>query len=38
MPAPINLLNQYFGNLLVIEKLPSRNGKTYWKCECQKCH
>lgn len=38
MPAPLNLLNQNFGNLLVIQKLPSRNGKTYWLCECQKCH
>ena len=37
MPALINLLNQTFGNLEVIEKLPSRNGKVYWKCKCKIC-
>lgn len=38
MPTAINLLGQQFDNLLVIEKLPSKNGKTYWKCQCTKCN
>ena len=38
MPASLNLLGQVFGNLKVIEKLPSKNGKTYWKCKCSKCN
>ena len=37
MPAPINLKDQMFGNLKVIEKIPSRNGHTYWHCQCQIC-
>ena len=37
MPAPINLLGQTFGNIEVLEKLPSRNGKVYWKCKCKIC-
>lgn len=37
MPKTIDLLNQTFGNQLVVEKLPSKNGKTYWLCKCQKC-
>ncbi len=38
MPAPLNLLHQTFGNLKVIQKLPSRNKKTYWQCQCQLCN
>ena len=26
--------NQY-GLLKVIERAPSKNGKSYWKCECK---
>lgn len=37
MPKLINLIGQQFGNLLVIDKAESRSGKTYWKCQCQKC-
>ena len=37
MPNAINLLNQTFGNWLVVKKLPSKNKKTYWLCKCQKC-
>jgi hypothetical protein len=29
MPKALNLLNQQFGEYTVIEKLPSKNGKTY---------
>lgn len=38
MPNLINLVGQNFGNYIVKEKLPSKNGKTYWLCECSKCH
>ena len=34
MPPRINLIGQKFGRLTVIEKAPSRKGKTYWKCLC----
>ena len=37
MPASINLLNEKFGNWLVINKAESINGKTYWECQCQIC-
>lgn len=29
-----DLLNQRFSRLLVVEKLPSKNGRTLWKCLC----
>ena len=35
MPKALNLLGQTFGKLKVIEKLPSKSGKTYWLCECE---
>lgn len=46
MPKKINLLGKRFGKLLVINELPSKNGKTYWQCQCdcgkikdvQTCH
>ncbi len=38
MPKALNLLNQQFGEYTVIEKLPSKNGKTYWKCVCKNGH
>lgn len=30
----INLINQRFGKLVVIEDLGTKNGKHYWKCQC----
>lgn len=38
MPALKDLTNQIFDTWKVISKLPSKNGKTYWLCECQICH
>jgi hypothetical protein len=36
MPAKINLLNQTFGKLLVIEETPKRKNKSVvWKCRCE---
>lgn len=29
-----NLLGKRFGKLLVVEQLPSKNYRTYWKCKC----
>lgn len=37
MPNLIDLVGKQYGNLLVIQKAPSRGGKTYWVCECIKC-
>lgn len=37
MPKVLDLKDQIFGQLKVIEKAPSRNGKTYWLCECLAC-
>lgn len=37
MPKAIDLTNQIFGDYKVLSKVPSKNGKTYWLCECQKC-
>lgn len=37
MPKALDLKDQIFGQLKVIEKAPSRNGKTYWLCECLAC-
>lgn len=30
----LNLLNQKFGKLLVIKKLPAENGESKWLCQC----
>ena len=46
MPKAIDITGQKFGKLTVLEKAPSRSGKTYWKCQCdcgtikdiQTCH
>lgn len=38
MPNIINLIDQNFNGWKVISKLPSKNGKTYWLCECEECH
>ena len=32
---PRNLTGQHFGNLVAIEKVPSRKGKSRWKCQCE---
>lgn len=37
MPKALDLKDQIFGQLKVIEKAPSRKGKTYWLCECLAC-
>ena len=37
MPNLINRIGEIHHSWKVIEKLPSRNGKTYWKCECIYC-
>lgn len=34
MPKALDLTNQRFGRLVALEKAPSRNKKTYWKCRC----
>lgn len=31
----LKILNKKFGLLTVIEQLPNKNGKTYWKCKCE---
>lgn len=35
MPKALDLTGQKFGKLTVISKSPSRNGKTYWLCQCE---
>ena len=37
MPKALDLTGQIFNNLKAIKKLPSKNGKTYWLCECLLC-
>lgn len=37
MPKILDLTNQRFGDLIALEKVKSRKGKTYWLCECQLC-
>lgn len=38
MPAPRDITNKRFNNLVAIEKAPSRGGHTYWRfrCDCGK--
>lgn len=46
MPKALDITGERYGELTVIEKANSRNGKTYWKCKCscgkekevQTCH
>ena len=38
MPKTIDLTGKFFNGWQVIKKMPSRNGKIYWLCECEKCH
>jgi hypothetical protein len=35
MPAKLNLINQKFGRLTVIEKAPNKGKRTQWKCLCE---
>lgn len=35
MPKRENLTNKEFGSLKCIEPAPSKNGKSYWLCECK---
>lgn len=37
MPKLIDLTNEIFNGWKVIKKLPSKNKKTYWLCECELC-
>lgn len=34
MPSAIDITGQRFGKLIALSKAPSRNGKTYWLCQC----
>jgi hypothetical protein len=34
MGLALDLTNYRFGRLVAISKAPSRNGKTYWLCQC----
>lgn len=34
MPKALDITNQRFGKLVAISKVPSKNGKTYWLCQC----
>lgn len=34
MNPAIDLTNQRFGKLIALERMPSRNKSTYWKCQC----
>lgn len=35
MPKALDLTNQKFGKLTALSKTSSRNGKTYWLCQCE---
>ena len=35
MGKVINLVGKKFGRLLVIKKAESKNGNTYWTCQCE---
>lgn len=37
MPKALDLNGRIFSNLKVIQKAPSKKGKTYWTCECLLC-
>ena len=46
VPKALDITGQRFGKLLAIKKVNSKNGKTYWLCQCdcgeykeiQTCH
>ena len=35
MPKALDLTNKKFGKLTAIKKVQSRNGNTYWLCQCE---
>lgn len=37
MAKLIDLTDKVFNGWKVLNKLPSKKGKTYWLCECEKC-
>ena len=37
MPKLINLIGKEFDSWKVLQKLPSKKGKTYWLCKCILC-
>ena len=37
MPQKLDLTNKEFGLVRCLHPVSSRNGKTYWLCECVKC-
>lgn len=34
MPTALDITGQRFGRLVALKKAPSRNGSTYWLCQC----
>lgn len=34
MPNALDITGQRFGKLIALKKAPSRNGNTYWLCQC----
>lgn len=34
MPKALDLTGKRFGKLIALSRVPSRNGKTYWLCQC----
>lgn len=38
MPKAIDITGQIFNEWKAIKKVTSKNGKTYWFCECTNCH
>lgn len=34
MAVKLNLMNQRFGRLLVVDSAPNKNGRTAWQCKC----
>lgn len=34
MPNALDIIGQRFGRLVALKKAPSRNGSTYWLCQC----
>ncbi len=34
MPKALDITGQRFGSLIALKKASSRNGKTYWLCQC----
>lgn len=34
MPNALDIAGQRFGRLVALKKAPSRNGSTYWLCQC----